>query len=232
MFSKAVLSAACLAAMASPALAQGFTGGDLRIDAYSYSEGDDFGAVNYSGGLEYALNRQFSVALEASSYDFGILSSSVTNITMHGIYRLNDGTSVGLFLGNESADGDDDLMLYGLEADYGSGPIELEGYFAIYDDDGSSNVLGANGSYRFTNNIAAIANIGIADVDGVSMNRISAGAEYSFDAGPSVYAEVGSLSIGDTDDTFIGLGASIEFGANGGTTFDRRGIFASVIPGF
>ena len=53
MFSKAVLPAACLAALSSPAFAQGFTGGDLRIDAFTYSEGDSFGAVNYSGGLSF-----------------------------------------------------------------------------------------------------------------------------------------------------------------------------------
>jgi hypothetical protein len=231
MFSKTVLPVVVLTAMASPVLAQGFSGGDLRIDAYAYSEGDDIGAVNYSGGLEYALNRNISIAGDISSYDFGVLSSSVTNFTLHGIYHMNDTTSVGAFVGTERTD-DDDVTLYGLEAGYGMGALEVEGYFAMYDDDGGSNVLGASGSYQITNNIAAIANIGLADVEGDSISRFSLGAEYGFNAGPSVYAEVGSLSIGDVDDSFVGLGASIEFGSNGGTTFDRRGIFASVIPGF
>lgn len=223
--------AVALMALASPVLAQGFTGGELTIDAYAFSEGDDPTGTNYSGALEYSVNRSISVAGAISVYDFSLLDESVTNVTLHGIYHLSDEASVGAFVGNESS-GDDDVSFYGIEGGYETGQFEVEGYIAAYDNDDDSTVLGLSGAYQFNDTISGIANIGFGSIGDQDYTRLSAGAEYEFIAGPSVYAEIGSISSDEVDSTFIGLGASIQFGAERGTTFDRRGAFESINPGF
>lgn len=218
-------------AIASPGFAQGFEGGELSIDAYGFSEGDDLTATNYTGALQFGITDEFSIAADISGYDFSLLDDSVTNITLHGIYRLDQSIAVGAFVGSEST-GDDDSTLYGVEAGYDAGPLAVEGYVASYDDDDDSSVLALSGAYRFNQAISAIADIGYADLGDIEVNRISVGGEYSFDAGPDVYAEIGSISTDDTDGTYIGIGASITFGANDGTTFGQRSIFEAVNPGF
>jgi hypothetical protein len=107
-----------------------------------------------------------------------------------------------------------------------------EGYIALYDNDDDTSVFGLSGEYEISDTISATANIGLGDIGNVDYTRISAGAEYSFAQGPSVYAELGNVTGGGTDSGYIGLGANIEFGAARGTTFDRRGIFETVIRGY
>lgn len=218
-------------AFASPLWAQGFEGGELSIDAYGFSEGDDLTATNYTGALQFGITSEISVAADISGYDFSLLDDSITNITLHGIYRLDQGVAVGAFVGNESV-GDTDSTLYGLEAGYDAGPLAVEGYVASYDDANDSSVLAVSGAYRFNSSIAAIADVGIADLGDTDVNRFSVGGEYSFDAGPDVYAEIGQISSDETDGTYIGIGASITFGANDGTTFGQRSIYEAVNPGF
>lgn len=229
MFSKVGITAVAICAMATPIWAQGFSGGELSIDVYALSDGDDLASTNYSGALEYAITSQISVAASVSIYDYGLLDDSVNNLTLHGIYALNRETSVGVFIGTESLSGED-VTLYGLEGAYSAGALDVEGYIGFYDEDADASIVGLSGAYQITGNIAAIGTIGFGDVAGDSVNRYSLGAEYEFNAGPSVFAEIGSLSVGDADDTFIGLGASIEFGGNDGVTFDRRGLFATAVP--
>jgi len=231
MLTKAVLTAVSLTALSTPAMAQGFSGGELTLDAYAFAEGSDPTGVNYSGALEYSLSRNFSVAGAVSVYDFSLLSESVTNVTLHGIYHVNDQSSVGLFLGNDSSDSGD-ASFFGLEGGFEANQLSVEGYAAIYDDSDDSTVVGISGDYRISDTVSAIGTLGFGDVSGDSYNRLSAGAEYDFQQGPSVYAEVGQVSGGGTDSGFIGIGASIEFGAARGTTFDRRGIFETINPGF
>ena len=228
---KPILWAVGMTALPLPALAQGFTGGELTLDATAFGEGDNPSAVSYSGALEYAINRSFSVAGDLSVYDFSLLGDEITNVTLHGIYHLGQQSSVGVFVGQDSFD-DDDATFLGLEGGYEAGPLAVEGYVALYDNDDDTTVLSIDGTYDLNGQFAAIGRLGYADFDDQSFVRISAGAEYDFANGPTVYAELGNVS-GDNDSSaFISLGASVEFGAARGTTFDRRSIFEAIQPGF
>lgn len=232
MLSKSVLTAVIITAIPSFALAQGFSGGELTIDATGFNEGDDPSAVNYSGALEYSINRNISIAGDVSVYDYSLLDDTITNVTIHGIYHLSDQISVGAFIGRDSSDGDGSSF-FGLEGGFEAGQIGVEGYFATYDDSDNSTVLGISGNYQFGPSIAAIADLGFGSIGNEDYTRISAGAEYSFAGGPSVYAEFGNISSDSFDSEFIGLGAKIEFGAARGTTFDRRSAFDTLNnPGF
>lgn len=231
MITKAVLTAVALTAIPTFALAQGFSGGELTIDTYGFQEGNNSTGVNYSGALEYAINRNISVAGDLSIYDFSLLSESITNLTIHGIYHLSDATSFGAFIGNDSAGGGGSSF-FGVEAGHEAGKLDVEGYVALYDNDDDSTVLGASGGYQLTDNVSAIGDLGFADIGDIGFTRLSVGAEYEFNAGPSLYAEIGSVNSDIGDSTFIGLGASIQFGAERGTTFDRRGEFETINPGF
>ncbi len=233
MLTKAVLTAVAMTALSTSAMAQGFSGGELTIDVQSFGEGDSPISVNYSGALEYAVTHSISVAGAIGSYDYSLASGNVTNYSLHGILHINNQASVGAFLGSTSYE-DESESFVGIEGGYEMNGFDLEGYTAFYDDDDKTSVLGVSGAYRFTDQIAAIGEIGYASIDGDNHNRISAGAEYTFAQGPSLYAELGR--VGDveasTDNTFIGLGASIEFGASRGTTFNRRGVFEALTTGY
>ena len=230
MLIKTILTAVSLTALLTSAMAQGFSGGELTIDAYGFSDGGDSTVVNYSAALEYSINRNVSIAGDVSIYDLSILSDDVTNFTLHGIFHVNDQTSIGGFYGVDSLSGNGSAF-GGFEAGYETGALGVEGYIAIYDNDDDTSVFGLSGEYEISDTISATANIGLGDIGNVDYTRISAGAEYSFAQGPSVYAELGNVTGGGTDSGYIGLGANIEFGAARGTTFDRRGIFETVIRG-
>lgn len=231
MFYKAVCAAIGLAAISSSVSAQGITGGELTIDGYSFRSGNNESALNYSGALEYGINRNFSVAGDVALYDFDILDDSLFNVTLHGIYHVNDQSSVGVLVGNDNIDGDNTIF-YGLEGGFEANQFTAEGYFALYDDSDDSIVVGINGGYQFTDTISAIGSLGYGDVSNNDVTRISAGAEYQFQGGPSLYAEIGNVDRDDDNSTFIGLGAKVEFGAARGTTFDRRGISPTLLPFF
>lgn len=232
MFRNTALTAVALATLsAAPALAQGISGGELSIDAYGYSEGDDKSSVNYSGALEYSLNRNISVAADLSLYDSTVLDNDITNVTIHGIYHVNNAASVGFFAGRDS-DGDRAGSFYGLEGGFETGRFEAEGYLSIYDNTDSSSVLGLSGAYEINDSVSAIANLGFADIDDETYTRLSAGAEYEFVNGPSIYAEVGNLNGANQDSSYVGMGVNLDFGAARGTTFGRRSIWETVKLGF
>ncbi len=231
MLFKLVLTAVSLTALSTSAMAQGFSGGELTIDAYGFRDGGDSTVVNYSGALEYSINRNFSIAGNISIYDLSLLSDNVTNFTLHGIYHLNDQMSFGGFYGEDSINGNGASFL-GAEGGAEFGQFEVEGYFALYDNADDTTVIGVSGEYQITDTVSAIADLGSGDIGADNYTRISAGAEYNFARGPSVYAELGNVNGGGTDSGYIGLGASLEFGAARGTTFDRRGVFETVVRGY
>ena len=237
------LLASTLVLSASMASAQ-VTGGYLGVEVLAYSEDDNDASVNYSGGLEYAFNRNWSIAADIASYDQGLLSGDGGNLTLHVMYHLNEEATIGLFRAADGVDNTTDAAqgLTGIEAGYELGRIEGEGFLAFYDDeDDSDNIaslsgstlFGASGEYAITDQISANAAIGFLSSDVEDVTSFSAGASYTFNAGPSLYAEIGQINNEDSDDsTFVGLGASVAFGADRGTTFGIRSAFDAVRSGF
>lgn len=242
MIYKAIL-ASTLALSTSAASAQ-VTGGYLGAEVLSYNEDGIDASVSYSGGLEYAFNRNWSIAANLEGFDQGLLSNAGGNLTLHVMYHLNEEATIGLFRGADALDGDVTATgqgLTGIEAGYEIGKIEGEGFFAIYDDEegadyieelSGATLVGASGEYAITDQISATAAFGFLSSDTEDASSFSAGASYTFVAGPSLYAEVGQTSVGDEDSTFIGIGANVAFGADRGTTFDIRSAFDSVRSGF
>jgi hypothetical protein len=224
MFCKPLLAVFVLANLSSAALAQSFSGGNLSIDAYGYSDGADDVSINYSGALEYSVNRALSVAVDVSQYDSTILNDDITNVTVHGLYHLGDGASLGFFAGQDYTNTRGGTF-YGLEGGLETGAFAAEGYVSVYDNTESSTVLGVSGAYKFNQSVSAIADIGLAKVASESYTRLSAGAEYQIVDGPSIYAEIGNIDGGNQDGRFIGLGVNLDFGVDRGTTFGRRSIW-------
>jgi len=231
--------AACVGS--SAAYAQQFSGGQLAIDVLGYGLEDDVLEVNYSGGLEYAINRNWSIGGYYTVYDFDTFDGSAGNLTLHAIYHLNDDTSVGVFRAGDGIELDGfgaGRGMTGIEAGYETGAFEVEGFIGFFDkpedDDQADNALlfGLSGAYEINDTISVLASYSRADSDTLTANRFSVGGSYEFIAGPSVYANVGRADSGLEDASFIGLGASIEFGADRGMTFESRSLFDTINADF
>ena len=232
MFSKGAFSAAILMASASPLAAQGFSGGELSIEALAFADGNDWGYTTYSASLEYTLTRDISIAGDLSFYDFNSLDLGVGNFTVHGIYHLSNVMSAGVFIGQDGRDDEgDDLTFIGVEGGYETGRLLFEGYAAQDGGGDDATVAAIDAEYIFNDEVTLLAEVGLVDFEDELVTRLSLGGQYAFLRGPEVYGEIGSVTSDDEDEIFIGAGARIEFGAARGTTFDRRSLF-DVLPGF
>ena len=234
MFTKSAFAAA-LVVLAAPATAQ-VTGGSLDIEYDFPTGGGDLGGTTYSGAIEYGITRDFSVSLDVGGYRLDNINNDATNLTLHGVYHLDDLTSFGAFVGSDAIEDSDRQSLYGIEAGTEFGTAEVEAYIAAFDGaDEDATLFGADGKYSFGNGISAIASYGLATADSADLSRIAIGAEYEIAGGPQFYAEIGTVDADgfgvSADETFIGLGARVAFGAERGTTFGQRSLF-EILPGF
>ena len=234
MMSKLLLSTALVVAGATAGMAQGFNGASLGINYSDFPDVDEFGGVNYFGSAEFGITPQFAVALDVSFYDFEFGDADVSNYTLHAIYNLDSATSFGLFFGQDQVD---ELSVdnFGFEAAYDFGVGDIQGYIGA-GDDGSDSVtyIGASTRYGLGNGISAIASFDTVSFDDTdsSATAFELGAEYALPSGPRFSASFGNLGfddgIVDADESYFKIGASIDFGTNGGVTFDRKGFFETV----
>jgi len=227
------IAAAVLAVIGSGAMAQGITGGSIGVEVTQPTDFDDFTGTNYFGAIEYGITRQFAVSADLSSYRFDSIDEDATSATLHGVYHLSDSASVGVFYGQDRREDDSSLNIYGLEggAEFMGG--QVEGYVGMADNDAETLILGADGTYAYNEAISFIGGLAYQDSgDDGSATTVSLGAEYTISGGPSLYAELGNANVdtGTVEDseTFIGLGARINFGAARGTTFGQRSIFEAL----
>ena len=226
-----ILAAVILAAAVGSAQAQGFgfSGGEISAEALAYSDSGDIGKTAYSGALEFGITQHISVAVDLGFYGLQTLDLQADTATIHGIYQLNETVSLGAFYGQDTLEGDD-ARLFGIEGGTEFGAAAVEGYFAKLDGAGdNATLLGVSGTYGFSQSISALGSFNIADLGDASSNRLALGGQYTIANGPDLWAEIGTLKIDDgvsaSDDTFISIGARIEFGAARGTTFGRRSLF-------
>lgn len=237
MSNKAAIAAAVFAVVSAPAFAQGITGGQLGVEYNAPTDGSDFGGTTYNGGLEYAISRQISVAIDATGYSTDNLDVSGSNATLHGIYHLSDTASAGIFYGIDALeDADTNTSVYGIEGGTEFMGGEVAGYIGLADGDGTDATLfGVDGAYALNNAFSLVGEAHISSIDDATVSRIQLGAQYEIANGPQVYAHVGNISAGDSssaeDQTFIGIGARVAFGAARGTTFEGHSIF-DAIAGF
>lgn len=234
MFRKIACAIAVLV-VASPAAAQ-ITGGSLGVEYNAPTDGGDFGGTTYSGAVEYAINRSFAVSFDLAGYRLDNINTTATSATLHGVYHFDEKTSLGLFFGADVVDGEDSLALYGIEAGSEFNGANLEAFLGqvegVNDD---ALIFGVDANYAFQNGFSAIASGGYTEVDNRDIRRIALGGQYEMIDGPQFYAELGNVSANvngvSADQTFVGLGARIAFGAARGTTFDQRSLF-EILPGF
>lgn len=226
-----ILAAAVLAAAAGSVQAQGFgfSGGEISAEALAYSDSGDIGSTAYSGALEFGITRQISVAVDFGFYGLQTLDLQADTATIHGIYQLSDTVSLGAFYGKDRLEGED-ATLFGVEGGTEFGQATAEGYFGKLDGAGdTATLLGVSGTYGFSDSIAALGSFNIADLGDSSSNRLALGGQYTIANGPDLWAEIGTLKMDDgvatSNDTFLSIGARIEFGAARGTTFGRRSLF-------
>lgn len=227
-----ILVAVILTAASGSAQAQGFgfSGGEISAEALTYGGGGgDFGRTAYSGALEFGITRTISIAVDLGFYGLQTLDLQADTATIHGIYQMSEAVSLGAFYGQDTLGGED-AQLFGIEGGTEIGAAAVEGYFAKLDGSAdNATLLGVSGTFGFTDNIAALGSFNIADLGDSSSNRLAIGGQYTIASGPDLWAEIGTLKVDDgtstTDDTFVSIGARIEFGAARGTTFGRRSLF-------
>lgn len=232
----AALAAAVFAVAASPIMAQGFSGGEVGIEYNAPTDGSDFGGTTYTAGLEYGFARQFSVALNLSGYKLENVSTTAANATLHGTYHLNDTASVGVF---SAADSMDDATgatktntIFGVEGGTEFMGGDVGGYVGRLKDDDTYTMLGIDGEYAFARGFSAIGGFDVMTNDNATNSQFSVGAQYAMERGPQFYVKVGTTSEeapGYSDSsTFVGVGASVSFGASRGTTFGTRSAFETL----
>ncbi len=226
-----LFAAAVLAAAAGSVQAQGFgfSGGEISAEALVYSETGDFGSTAYSGALEFGITRQISVAVDLGFYGLQTLDLQADTATIHGIYQMNESVSLGAFYGRDQLGGADATVI-GIEGGTEFAGVAVEGYFAKVDGTGdNATLLGVSGEYGFSDNISGIGSFNVTDLGAANSNRLAIGGQYRIASGPELWAEIGTLKSDDgavtADDTFLSIGARIEFGAERGTTFGRRSLF-------
>ena len=227
------ITAAVLAVIGSGAMAQGITGGSIGVEVTQPTDFEEFIGTNYFGAIEYGITRQFAVSADVSSYRFDSLDQDATSATLHGVYHLGDTASVGVFFGQDKLEGEDSLNIYGIEGGTEFMGGQVEAYVGVADNDADTKIFGFDGNYNFNEAISFKGGAAFQDSgDEGSASTISIGAEYTITGGPSLYAELGNVNVdsGATDEseTFIGLGARINFGSARGTTFGQRSVFEAL----
>lgn len=228
-----IIAAALLAVVGSGAMAQGITGGSIGVEVTQPTDFDEFVGTNYFGAIEYGINRQFAVSADVSSYRFDSLDQDATSATLHGVYHLSDTASLGLFYGQDKLEDDSSINIYGVEGGTEFMGGQVEGYVGMADNESDTMIYGVDGNYAFTESISLKGGAAFSDSgDDGSASTISVGAEYTITGGPSLYAEVGNVNVErgviDESETFVGIGARINFGTARGTTFGQRSIFEAL----
>ena len=186
------------------------------------------------GSIEFGFTRSFAVQADLAHQSTGETDLDSTNIGLHGIYHLDEITSLGAFVVRENTDiGDIDYL--GVEAGYDAGIMDFEGYLALADIESEDGTLvGLSGRYEFANMVGLTLGYHRADVDVLDLSRTSVKLDADVSANMNLFVEagVGEISaVGFSErDAFMGIGGTYRFGAQRGATFEQRG-FTAVLPG-
>lgn len=230
------LAALCAVSVgANAAQAAEWTGGTIDFNYSQFADDSRFSRAAVRGSAELGFTRNWATQLDLGSYNFDAANETGWNGTVHGIYHLNDQTSLGAYLGVDDI-ANSSATLFGVEAGYEFAGFTAEGYLGGYADNGQTatiiggqvaNALGEawelNAGFDFFN-----------DTSGVDLTRLSIGADYHVGNGAKFYGELGSVNVTystlNASEAYVGLGFRVDFGAERGATFGRRGLLDK-IPG-
>ena len=214
------------------AIAGEFTGGSVGLGYSAFTEdaGGTIDKTALSGSLEYGFDRNAAVQGDLALSKLGGSDNEAVNVTLHGIFHLDEKTSFGGFIAREEVDSEG-LTLYGLEAGHDAGQFEGETYIAYGESNDEDTVLfGLSGLYNVNDAFGFGAKYDRIDIDSLVLNRVAVEAEYRVQ-NVILSAELGQLDLDGADsETFFGIGARVAFGAKRGATFDRRGLIEA-LPG-
>ncbi len=227
--------AAALAVFAAPAVAQQLPGASV---SGNFVQLDDDNATKFNAGGELNVGGRFAVGGNLGTYNGSRLDDGSINVTARGMYRLSATSAFGLFVARDTLDGNE-ADSYGLEYGFKSANGAFDLYYGVFDNDSDVDESIAGISFEFA--VARRFFLGFDyDVltaesggDGVGIGSGAFTGRYQLDNGASIFAEFGSVAVAATDgtttvsateDEFVGIGFSYDFGRNGGALFSNRSV--------
>ncbi|QFT60172.1 hypothetical protein FIU94_15195 [Sulfitobacter sp. THAF37] len=236
---KTYLTAALGSALlfATTAHAVEITGGSAQLSYSGFTTNTDVDKLSAEGSVELGFDRNIGAQLDLGLTKFGATDEDVQTIGVHGIYHVDEFTSLGAFYVNDNFNaGDADF--YGIEAGHEMALWDFEGYLGRLDDSAAdATLLGVSARYELQNGIGVTGALdhlnpeGVGDATrlGVKVDRDVIGSDVNlFLEVGAVRADVGG---GSDTETYVGIGGKYVFGAERGATFEQRGL-AKFLPGF
>ncbi|MBB95294.1 MAG: hypothetical protein CML68_11965 [Rhodobacteraceae bacterium] len=215
-------------------MAADFNGGSIELEYSAFTEDSDVNRTTLRGQAELGFTRNFATQLDGGFYDYGY-SGDGTNVVLHGIYHGSESASFGAYVGRDELEGLDGT-LYGVEGGLVlTNTIIAEAYAGGMNSDGENVLmLGVDLANSFGNGFSARAGFDYASSEFVDVTKLDIGVNYSIANQTNFYAELGSVSasgFGLSDNqTYVGAGIKIDFGARPGATFGYRSLF-DILPG-
>lgn len=230
-----ILIALGVMALAQNAHAVEVTGGTAEIGYSTFFDDTTFSTTKFTGGMEVGFTRAFSLQFDLGIYGLNALNDTGRNVTLHAVYHVNETSSLGAFIGNDDISGAD-VTFYGVEGGFEFTGVDAELYLATGNESGfSGTITGLNLHHGFDSGFGLTGNIDRASFDGgLDVTRYSIGVDYDLSPTSVLYGEIGSMNASalgvSGSESFIGVGARINFGAARGVTFKRRGLL-NIMPG-
>lgn len=227
-----------LVASASTAQAIEVTGGRLDLSYSAFLDDTDVDKLNVAGSVELGFSNTASVQLDVGHDSFGLSGLDIVSLGAHGVFHLDQSTSVGVFYTRDRANiggVNDSANLYGVEAGHDAGPVEFEGYFGRGESSGTDGtIIGASARYAMPSTIGVSGSIDYLDIDGLEARKLTVRLDGDVTENLNLFVEVGTGKVSafgaSRSEPFMGIGGRITFGADRGTTFERRSL-GDLLPG-
>ena len=225
---------AALAFGATTAQAVEVTGGSVGLSYSAFADETDLNQWGLEGSMELGFNRNLSLQIDAAYRDFDFTNIDSTLLGLHGIYHMNEATSLGVFYTLEDIEGEE-ADIFGLEAGYEVQQWQFEGYIANVDTDlGDATLGGIKARYEMQEGFGLTGSYERSDDDTGDLSRFAIRLDRDVSVNTNLFLEVGSAKAEaggvKISEPFVGLGCEIAFGADRGTTFEQRGL-TRLIPG-
>ncbi len=225
---------AALAFGATTAQAVEVTGGSVGLSYSAFADETDLNQWGLEGSMELGFNRNLSLQIDAAYRDFDFTNIDSTLLGLHGIYHMNEATSLGVFYTLEDIEGEE-ADIFGFEAGYEVQQWQFEGYIASVDTDlGDATLGGIKARYEMQEGFGLTGSYERSDDDTGDLSRFAIRLDRDVSVNTNLFLEVGSAKAEaggvKISEPFVGLGGEIAFGADRGTTFEQRGL-TRLIPG-
>ena len=241
---KTFTTAALILAAATPTFAQEIAGASVGAFYTAPLDNDvDSDLFSLKAGIELALPGSFSLGGNIATFNDSEADDTGFNATLHGMYMVSPDATVGMFVSRDT-EGDFDYDTWGVEGGGAVRGTSFEAYYGVIDglvtDPGiDTSMAGASVAFAAGQNFAITVGFdSVTATDGTVSSSISAttlGGSYQFAGGPSVFAEIGQVSLSvDTGSAvfvsedpaeFISLGVEMNFGRNSGNLLGNRSIY-------